>query len=451
MNIIIVGCGKVGENLAAQLNDENSNITVIDILPERVKDVAGKYDIMGVVGNGASHAVLSEARIKRADLLIAVTGSDELNILCCLIAKKLGNCQTIARLENPEYSDEANLLKEELGLAMVINPQHAAAEEIARILRFPAAISIETFGKGKVELMKFRLPEDSPLVGMSVWEIVTRLRCNILVCTVEREDGAHIANGNFVFKENDIISIVGSPKNASDFFKKIRFTSQVVKDAMIVGGGEITQYLCKILQRSGIELKVIDKNRQICEELSTQFEGITVINGDAQDKSTLIEEGIATASAFIPMTNIDEENILLSLFARSMGGAKLITKINRADFDDVIKPLELDSVIYPKSITANMIVRYVRAMRNSLGCNVETLYDVIKDKVEAAEFYIKDSSAVVGVPLSELKLKPNLLIASILRGKGVIIPRGSDTIELGDRVIVVSESITLSDITDILK
>ncbi len=451
MNIIIVGCGKVGENLAAQLNEEDNDITVIDIDAERVKDVAGKYDIMGVVGNGASHTVLGEAGIKATDLLIAVTGSDELNILCCLIAKKAGNCQTIARLENPEYSAEAGLLKEELALAMVINPQHEAAEEIARILRFPAAISIETFGKGRVELMKFRLPEGSPLSGMRVKEVVTKLKCDILVCTVERDDGAYIANGDFEFRENDIISIIASPRAAADFFKKIHFVSHAVKDAIIVGGGEITHYLCEILRRSGISIKVIEKNRQICEDLSSQFEEITVIHADAQDKSILLEEGVEATDAFIPMTNMDEENILLSLFAKSAGARKLITKINRDDFDDVIKPLALDSTIYPKSITANMIVRYVRAMKNTLGCNVETLYDIIKDKVEAAEFYIGEPSKIVGIPLSQLKFKNKLLIASIMRGKEVIIPRGNDTIEVGDRVIVVSEEITLGDISDILK
>ncbi len=451
MNIIIVGCGKVGENLVAQLNEKDNNITVIDFDPDRVKEVSAKYDVMGVIGNGASHTVLGEAGIKRAKVLIAVTGSDELNILCCLIAKKTGNCQTIARLENPEYSEEANFLKEELGLAMVINPQHAAAEEIARILRFPAALSIETFGKGKAELMKFRLPEGSMLIGASVWEIVNKLRCNVLICTVERGGDAYIANGNFIFEENDIISIIASPRSAAEFLKKIKFEAQDVKDAIIVGGGEITHYLCKILQRSGISLKIIEKNRAACEELSSQFEDVTVIHGDAHDKDILIEEGIGTAGAFIPMTNMDEENILLSLFARSEGPAKLITKINRTDFDDVIRPLALDSTIYPKSITANMIVRYVRAMKNSRGGNVETLYDVIKGKVEAAEFHIKEKSSIVGVPLSALKLKNNLLIASIMRGRSVIIPRGNDTIEIDDRVIVVSESITLSKITDILK
>ncbi len=450
MNIIIVGCGKVGENLAAQLNDEDNDITVIDIDHEKVKTVSAKYDVMGVIGNGASHTVLIEAGIKRADLLIAVTGSDELNILSCLIGKKVGNCQTIARLETPEYSNEANLLKEELGLAMVINPQHAAAEEIARILRFPSAISIERFGKGRVELMKFRLPEGSSIIGLSVKEIITKLKCDILFCTVERGDEAYITNGNFVFCANDIISIIASPKNATDFFKKIKFSTQAVKDAIIVGGGEITHYLCSILIRSGIELKIIEKDKQVCEELSSQFEDITVINANAHDKQTLIEEGVASAGAFIPMTHMDEENIFLSLFARSEGSAKLITKINRTDFDDVIKHLSLDSTIYPKSITANMIVRYVRAMKNSRGWNVETLYDVIKDKVEAAEFYIKEPSSVVGIPLCELKLKSNLLIASILRGRTVLIPRGNDTIEVGDRVIVVSESLAIEDITDIL-
>lgn len=454
MNIIIVGCGKVGQNLAAQLSEEGNNITVIDLSKSKVNNVTMRYDVMGVVGNGAIHSTQQEAGINNADLLIAVTGSDELNLLCCLIAKKAGNCQTIARIKNPEYSAESPYLKDGLGLAMVINPEYAAAEEISRILRFPAALKIETFSKGRVELLKFKLPEGSRLIGMSVKEVISKLRCDILICTIERGNEHFIARGNFVFEEKDIISIIASPKSASDFFKKIDFSIHSVKDVMIVGGGNISHYLCDILQKSGISIKIIEKDRAKCEELCSKFPEIAVIHGDGSDKSLLMEEGIEKTGAFVALTNIDEENILLSLFAQSIGAGKIVTKVNKVDFDDIIQHLELDSTICPKNITADMIIRYARyarAMKYTLGSNVETLYNIIKGQIEIAEFTIRDNSRITNTPLSKLQFKENVLIAAILREKTVIIPRGHDVILPNDSVVIVSKLMALHDITDILK
>lgn len=449
MNIIIVGCGKVGEELAHRLNDEGDNITVIDVDSTKVNDVTSRLDVLGVTGNGATHLVQQEAGIRDADLLIAVTGSDELNLLCCLIAKKEGNCQTIARVRDPQYSTEAPYLKEELGLAMVINPEFQAAAEIARVLRFPSAIKIDTFAKGKVDLMKFRLPENCVLTGCSVKEIATKLKCDVLVCTVERGDEAFIPNGDFVFEEKDIISVIASPANANAFFRKIDYKINQVKDCMIAGGGDVAYYLCRILKKAGISLKLIEKDPKRCEMLCTALPEVTVICGDAADQQILLEEGLENANSFAALTNLDEENIMLSLFARVKGCKKLVTKINRIDFFDVIKQLDLDSIIYPKSITSELIVSYVRAMKNTIGSNVQTVYSIIKGKAEAAEFLIKDTSPVLGKPLMELKFKPNVLVAVILRGNKVIIPRGSDVIEKNDSVIVVSD-IRPHDISDIL-
>lgn len=449
MNIIIVGCGKVGEELAHRLNEEGDNITVIDIDSTKVNDVTSRLDVLGVTGNGATHLVQQEAGIRDADLLIAVTGSDELNLLCCLIAKKEGNCQTIARVRDPQYSTEAPYLKEELGLAMVINPEFQAAAEIARVLRFPSAIKIDTFAKGKVDLMKFRLPENCVLTGCSVKEIATKLKCDVLVCTVERGDEAFIPNGEFVFGEKDIISIIASPANANAFFRKIDYKINQVKDCMIAGGGDVAYYLCRILRKAGISLKLIEKDSKRCEKLCTALPEVTVICGDAADQQILLEEGLENANSFAALTNLDEENIMLSLFARVKGCKKLVTKINRIDFFDVIKQLDLDSIIYPKNITSELIVSYVRAMKNTIGSNVQTVYSIIKGKAEAAEFLIKDTSPVLGKPLMELKFKPNVLVAVILRGNRVIIPRGSDVIEKNDSVIVVSD-IRPHDISDIL-
>ena len=377
MNIIIVGCGKVGQTLAAQLNEEGNNVTVIDLSETKVNLVTSRCDVMGVVGNGATHQTQREAGINNADLLIAVTGSDELNLLCCLVAKKAGDCQTIARIKDPEYSAEAPYLRDELGLAMIINPEYAAAQEISRVLRFPAAIKIDTFAKGRVELLKFKLPEGSPLVGMTVKEVITKLHCDILVCTIERGDESFIAHGNFEFKEKDVVSIIASPKNASDFFKKIDFRLHSVKDALIVGGGKITHYLCYVLQKSGIVTKVIEKDAAKCEALCTAFPEVTVICGDGSDRAVLMEEGVERAGAFVALTNVDEENILISLYAKSVGSGKIISKVNHIEFDNIIKQLDLDTTICPKNITADTILSRVRAMKNTMGSNVETVYNEI--------------------------------------------------------------------------
>lgn len=452
MNIIIVGCGKVGQALAEQLNEEDNNVTVIDVDRKIVESVASRFDVMGVAGNGATHVIQQEAGIIHADLLIAVTGSDELNLLCCLIAKKAGNCQTIARVRSPQYNIEAPFLKDELGLAMVMNPEYAAAAEIARILRFPSAIKIDTFAKGRVELLKFRLPESSPLAGCAVKDINSKFNSDILVCTIERGDDAYIAYGDFVFEEKDVISIVASPRKANDFFRKIKYKTNSVKDVMIVGGGEIGHYLCEILLRSGmINVKLIEKDPVRCEELADLMNDVIIINGDASDQNVLLEAGLQNSGAFVALTNLDEENILLSLFAKSVAKVKLITKINRIDFGDVINHLDLDTIIYPKNITSETIIRYVRAMKNTMGSNVETLYNIIKGKVEAAEFIIKEDSPIVGRPLMEMQFKEGVLVAAILRERKVIIPHGQDSIQVGDAVVIVSNHLALHDITDILK
>lgn len=452
MNIIIVGCGKVGETLAAQLNEEGNNITIIDTDSERVNAVSSKHDVMGVIGNGATLLTLKEVHIEHADLLIAVTGSDELNLLCCLIAKKAGDCQTIARVRSPQYSNEAPYLKDELGLAMVINPEFAAAAEIARVLRFPSAMKIDTFAKGRVEMMKFRLPEGSPLVGCAVKELAGKFHVDVLICTVERENEALIANGDLVFEEKDVISFIATPKNANDFFRKTNYKLNSVKDVMIVGGGELAFYLCKLLKRSGnTAVKIIEKSPKRCDELCAELENVTIINGDAAEQALLMEEGLERAGAFVALTNLDEENIFLSIFAKRISNGKIVTKINRIDFDDVIKHLDLDSIIYPKNITAEIIVRYVRAMNNTIGSNMETLYSIVKGRIVAAEFNIKEGSPIAGKPLSELKFNGRVLIAAILRGKQVIVPRGRDELMAGDSVVIVTDRTEINDITDIMK
>ncbi len=451
MNIIIIGCGRVGRTLAQKLNDDGNTVTVIDSDAEKVKRITDRCDIMGVVGNGATHTVQEEAGIHSADLMIAVTSSDELNLLCCLVAKKESGCQTIARVKNPEYSVDAPYLKDGLGLAMVINPEYEAAEEIARVLRFPSALKIEPFAKGMVELIKFKLPKGNEIIGMSVKEVVMKYNSDLLICTIEREDGVYIANGDFVFEEKDVVSIVATPKNAHKFFSDIKCKGHSIKNALIVGGGVITHYLCGILEKSPIHLTVIEKDLKRCEELSTKWDKVTVIHGDATNHDLLLEEGIAKAGAFVSLAEYDEENVLLSLFAKGEGCQKTVTKINRIDYENVLTQLELDTSVCPRVLTSDGILRYVRASENAVGSNVETLYNIIPGQVEAAEFIIRENSPIIGTPLHQLKFKKDVLIASITRGDKTIIPRGNDSIEAGDLVVVVSKHTGLHDVADILK
>lgn len=451
MNVIIVGCGRVGQTLAEKLNSDGNEVTVIDMSADKVSETTGLADVMGVVGNGATHTTLREAGIKTADLFIAVTNSDELNLLCCMIAKKEGECKTIARLKSPEYSEETEYLRTELGLAMVINPEYAAAEEIARVLRFPTAIKIEPFAKGKVEIIKFKIPEGSVMVDMSVKDLMTKYPSEVLVCTIERGDEAYIAKGDSVFQEKDVVSIVASPKNANEFFRKIRRKDPSVHNAMIIGGGVITHYLCEILEKTNVSLKIVERDEGVCTELAETFTKCSIICGNPADKELLAEEGIAGADAFLTLTNSDEENILLSLFAKESCDGKLITKIKRTDYDNVIKRLELDTVICPKNITSDTIVRYVRSTKNTRGSNIETMYNIIDSKVEASEFIIKENSEIIGTPLSQLRFKLDVLVACITRGDKVIIPRGGDTIEAGDAVVVVTKTLGLHDIVDVLR
>lgn len=451
MNIIIVGCGKVGQTLAQQLDKEGNEITVIDKNREIVEELAGQCDLMYIAGDGISHNVQMEAGVESADLFIAVTDSDERNLLCCLIAKKAGNCQTIARVRNPEYMKEARFIKEELGLAMVINPEYAAAVEISRVFRFPSAIKIESFAKGRMELLKFRIQSGSILKDMRVMDMNKQLKCDVLVCVVERGEEVFIPGGDFILREKDVVSIVATPRNASDFFKKIGIETHQIRDAMLVGGGGIAYYLANILTTMGIKVKILEKQRERCEELSDLLPKVTMLHADAAEQAVLIEEGLEQTEGFAALTDMDEENILLSLFAKNRSKAKVVTKINKIAFNEVINGMDLDTIVYPKNITAEYIIWFVRAMKNSLDSNVECVYRIIEDKAEALEFEIRENSPVVGHTLLELKLKKNILVAGITR-KGIpIIPRGHDEMKVGDTVIIVTTHMGFTDIKDILE
>ncbi len=452
MKIIIVGLGKVGQKLVERLSQEKEhNITVIDTRRGVVHDVVNTYDVMGIVGSGSGIETLHEAGISDTDILIAVTGSDELNLLTCLIGRKLGAENTIARVRNPGYRQEVQLFKEDLGLAMIINPEYTAAREIARLLRFPSAVQIDTFAKGRVEILKCRITGNSPLCNITVADITQKLNCNILVCGVEREDEAFIPGGDFRLKEGDYISIVSTIKDATHFIKKVGLKTNKVKNTLIVGGGNTAVYLANLLLKAGIEVKIIEQNPARCEELCSLVPQATIINGDGTENRLLLEEGLESADSFVALTNIDEENVMLSLYANSRTNGKVITKINRIAYDEVISNLGLDTIIYPKDITAEYILRFVRAKNNTIGSNIETMHDILDGKAEALEFNIREGSPVAHRTLESLPLKSGIVVACINRGGNIITPRGKDSMLPGDTVIVVTTNKGFTDIRDILK
>lgn len=450
MKIIIVGCGKVGTTLAEHLYKEGHDITIIDHNKEKLDVLADRIDVLGVVGNGASIKTQREAGVKSAEILIATTHSDELNLLSCLIAKKTGNCQTIARIRDPEYYSEMRYIRDELNLSMVINPEQAAADEIARIIKFPTAIKIDSFARGRVELIKLIITKDSKLDGMRLADIDQRRK--ILVCLVERGDEVSIPHGDFILREGDKISFIASHSDALHFFKSAGVViSNNIHSIMLIGGGKISYYVAKRLEDTSISVKIIERDFDRCNVLSEALPKAMIINGDGTDQKLLDEEGIADVDAVCSFTGIDEENILLSLYAGRHTDAKLITKIDRITFEEVISNMNLGSVINPTAVTSDNIVRYVRAMENSKGSNVETMYKVAKGKAEALEFRVKNQSQIVGKPLSELKLKPSVIVACITKSGKATTPNGQSVIEIGDTVIVVSTHTGLNDLEDILE
>lgn len=452
LRIIIVGCGKVGITLVEQLSKEGHDITIIDQDALKIQEIANSFDILGIVGNGASYSVQQEAGIQETDLIIAVTESDELNLLCCTIARQVGNCAAIARVRTPDYSKEVGYLREKLGLALIINPELETAREASRILYLPTALEVSTFAHGQAELVKFKLPENTTVSGMTIADLSRRFQRKILICGIERDGDVYIPSGNFELLSGDIISIVGTRRECRTLLHQIGFATKQVKNTIIVGGGRTAYYLADQLLHMGIKVKIIESNRIRCEELSILLPDAIIINGDGTNQELLKEEGIEAAESFIPLTGIDEENVMLTLYAKQISNAKVITKINRLNFQNVISQLDLGSVLYPKYITSEMIIAYVRARKNSTNSNnIETLYHLFDYRVEAIEFHVSTKSAVTDIPFRDLALKDHLLVAFISRKGSIIIPSGQDCIQVGDNVMVVTTHTGFDDIVDILR
>ena len=451
MKIVIIGDGKVGYKLAKQLSVENYDVVMIDSNEKKMRFAVDRLDIACVTGDGASAEVQKQADVPHADLVIACTSADECNMLSCLIARRLGAKHTIARVRNPVYFGQIGLLKEDLHLSMAVNPELIVADEISRLLLFPDASKIETFVKGRVELIEFPIPENNRVIGMSLAEMYNKLQIKVLVCAVEHCGEVLIPDGDYDIRKGDRLHIAASHREVELFFKILGKHREKIRKVIICGGGRVAYYLSVQLCSLGMQVKIIEKNEARCEELCELLPKAVIINGDATDHDLLIEEGIEDADAFVSLTGMDEENIITSLFAKSQGIDKIIAKVNEDRRARMVEDFGIDSIVSAKTATADAILSYVRARKNSQGStNVETMYQLVDEQVEALEFIIKSETRYTGIPLKNLSLKPNNLIACIARKRQIIIPGGDDCMEVGDSVIVVTMEKRLEDIEDIL-
>ncbi len=450
MKIVIVGCGKLGFALARQLSEEKHDVTVIDLNGEKLERALAQLDIQGVEGNGTSFRTQMEADVGGCDIIIAVTGADEVNLLCCLIAKKAGVKKTIARVRNPVYNEEVKYFSQELGLSMTINPELVCAGNIARLLEVPGALEITSFARGRIDLIQVPIPEGSVLEGMSVYEFSSKIHKGTLICAILRNGEVTIPDGRSELHVGDNMYVITPPSQIHKLLSKIGIKEKPIRSVMIAGGGTTAYYLAKRLERDAMEVKIIEQDRTRAEELSELLPDTMIINGDASDRQLLMEEGISDRDGFVTLTGLDEENMVLSLFAGKMSHAKTITKLNHVSFEEVVSDLPIGAIVSPKAAIAKMILQYVRAMENSYGSNVETLTRRLDGKVEALEFVIRQESDVTGKPLMELKLKKGILVCAIVREGKVITPGGHDDIRLGDNVMIVTTNKGLNDIKDIL-
>lgn len=450
MEIIIVGGGKVGSALAEVLCHEH-NVTVIDSNEARINSVINDYDVKGIIGNCLTTEALDDAGISKCNIFIAVTSSDEVNILSCLIAKKMKARHCIARVRNPEFEKQLVFMREELGISMMVNPDYNSANEIAKVLRYPEAINIDSFAKGRVDLAEIRITSGSILENIALTQLSRRLRLDVLICAVQRGNELIIPNGSFVLHAGDKIHMTASHSNMVKFFKSISaaYREKRVKSAVLIGGGRVGYHLAQQLKEMGIKVKIIEINEKRCFELSQRLNKVNIICGDGTNHDVIKEERVYDADAVVTLTGIDEENILMSLLAKNNGVEKVVTKVNRMNLMQLSETLSLDSVISPKSITVNQILQYVRAKQNSEGNNIITLYRLVNDRLEAIEFVVRERREYVGVPLKKLKIRKGILIASIVRGNELIIPKGDDCLMVNDSVVIVTTNSGFDDLKEI--
>ncbi len=449
MHIIIVGLGKLGVTMTKQLTAEGHSITVVDTNNEKVTSLVDTYDVMGVWGNGATCETLETAGASKAKLIIAATASDEVNILCCLIAKRMGTENTIARVRNPDYAAQMQFLRNELGLSMIVNPEFETANEISRIIRFPSAANLDSFARGKIEIARVRIHSDNIFCNMPIYEIRKKCKAKVLICAVQRDDDVYIPSGDFVLRCDDNISITGTRAEISHFMKQTGVYKQKIKNVMIIGGGRIAYYLAKLLSDTGRNIKLIEQSDARCYELTDVLPDVTVIHGDGTDQDILDEQGLERQDALVSLTGIDEENIIVSMYAESKGINKVITKVNRHSYS-ILNDIGLETVVSPQIVAGNLVTRYVRALHNSAGnSRIQTLYKLVGGKVEAAEFIVPEDAGYENIPFKDLDLLPNLLIGCIIRNGKIIFPGGDDVMKANDSVIVVTAGRIIEDLHDI--
>ena len=452
MKIIIIGTGKVGFSLAEQLLNEKHDITIVDTQDSALHRATDALDIMSVKGNGVSTDTLREAGAEDADLLVAATNSDEVNMVCCLTAKHLGAKYTIARIRNPEYNLGLHELKKNMGIDMVINPENATAVEISRLLRFPSAANIETFCRGRVELMGFRLQEGDFLVNQPLHALSAQVKqLSLLVCAVDRDGEVTIPNGSFVPQVGDKLYLIGRPTSLDQFFRLLGRYSPKVKTVFIVGGGKISVYLTAILEKMKMRVKIVELSEKRCRLVSEMMPRTTVICGDGTDQELLEEEDVTASDAFVALTDRDEDNLIISLYAMQQGIPKVVAKSNRQNYAGIAHAAGLDSVISPKLLTAGQILQVVRGMQNSKGSVMNALYKIADGHAEAMEFVANATTRNRDTPLRELRLKPGILVAVLVHQGRIVIPDGSSSIAAGDTVIVISRNHGILDLNDIFE
>ncbi len=452
MKIIVLGAGKVGKTLIKHMSNEDHDIIVVDQNAMKVEEVVNQYDVIGVVGNGGSYDILMEAGAEDANLIICVTASDELNILAGLVAKKMGTRHTIARVRNPDYSSQRDFMRNQLGFSMIVNPELEAASEIRRVLSFPSAVKVDTFSRGKVELAEFFVEDHSRLNGVELNQLHKITKTNILVCAVSHNEDVIIPDGNYAIKPGDHLYITGTHRDLSKFCLDIGVITSRIKNVIIIGGGKIAYYLSKQLSTQGIKVKIIEKDKNRCQVLAEKLPYVTIIHGDGSDDELLNEEGIENTDAVLALTGLDEENIVLSLSAKSLYHKKTIAKVTRMNYTGLSDVLKVDSIVAPKKIVASQIIRYVRAkMNKDHDSAVKTLYKIVDGEVEAVEFKVTEHFKFLHKTINEMKIKEHVLVAAIIRENEVIVPKGNTTMELNDYVIIVSRGEIMKSLNDMLR
>lgn len=451
MKIVIIGVGTIGRTILRSLVSEGHTVTIIDEEKHKIESLIERYDVMGVVGNGAGMDIQNEANVQDADLVIALTRSDELNILACLVAKKVGAKNTIARVRNPDYRKQIALMKDDLGISMVVNPEQETANEIFNIINLPSVAQIEHFASGKVSLVEVVAEKGCTLIGETLISLGKKLKTKVLICAVRRGDEVLIPSGNFEIMEGDRIHFTSNARMLGDFLKEVNLIRSPLKNIMIVGGSRIGYYLADALSKKKYAVKLIENDFAHAEELADELPRVTVICGNGTKHDLLTEEGIGAMDAFVALTDIDEENMIVSMFANKKKVKKTITKITNPELYDMLDQLGIDNNVSPRQIVANRILSYIRALANTVGSNVLTLYRLVNDQVEALEFAARKQEKFFDRPLKELQLKKNCLVACIIRENAVIIPNGDSRILLGDNVVVVTTHKNFDDLTDVFE